>query len=126
MYVKQPPPNHLGDFGDLGEFGIIVQGIVAAVQGVTLGVANAIEYSATKKYLKTEQHTVRRAGAEALQTKQEELALREAALRAKGQEALLSDESVKKLVIIGSVTAVSLSILGIAIYYILAVGGDDE
>lgn len=121
MYVREKTSS-----SQLGDFGIIVQGIVAAAQAATLGAATAIQYSSTKKYLKTEKHTILRAGTAALALKKKELASRERLLRTRSQTELLSDVNIKKLVIIGSITVSALAVLGIVIYYMLTTGGEDE
>lgn len=121
MYVKEKTSS-----SQLGEFGIIVQGIVAAVQAATLGAATAVQYRSVKKYLKTEGQTVQLTGAAALKLKKQQLANRERLLRTQSQTALLSDTNIKKLVIIGSITVSALAVLGIVVYYMLAVGGEDE
>ena len=120
MYVKES-----SQLGDLGEFGIIVQGIIGAVQSATYGVANALEYRATKKYLSKEKKTLRFETQSALDAKQKELANRERLLHLKGQDELTKDANVKKLVIIGGITASALAVLGIVIYCIVYLWAPD-
>jgi len=120
MYVRTKPTSQLG------EFGVLAQTIIGAVQSAALGAATAVDYSSVKKYLKKEKHTVRRAGAAALETKQEELAARKKALQAKGQTELLKDIKTKKLVILGGAVAIGLTILSIVIFYLLTVEDENE
>lgn len=120
MYIKEKTSNQLG------EFGILAQGIVATVQAAALGASAAIEHSSVKKYLRTEGKTIQLTGAAALAAKKQELADRERLLQIRSQTELLSDVNIKKLVIIGSITVSALTLLGIIVYYMSTVGGENE
>jgi len=121
MYVTES--SQLGEFG---EFGIIIQGIVAAVQGVTLGAAAAVEHQGVKKYLKKEGRTFQIERDEALKVTKQHLANKERLLRVQGQIELTKDANVKKLVILGSVTLTVVTLVGLGAYYMVSVGDDDE
>lgn len=121
MYVKEKSTP-----SQLGEFGFIQSIVIGAIQTASLGAATAVHSSSVKKYLKTEKHTVLRSGAAALELKKQELADRERLLQIGSQTELLKDVNIKKLVILGSVTVSVLTIIGVVIYYTLAVGGEDE
>lgn len=92
-------------------FGIIVQGIIGAAQAVALRSGEAHEYSAVKKYLKKEGHTQEREAHSALELKKRELATKEGLLRTEAETQMLADQSLKKVVIVGGVTAIALAIL---------------
>ncbi len=121
MYVQQDPPQNFGEFG---EFGFIPwQAVVGLIQAGIYGGAAATKYSATKKYLKKQEHTQQLTQAEGLKLKQQELANKEHLLDIKGQTEIYEDTRIKKLVIITFVTIISVTIVGLGVYA-FSIGGN--
>ena len=113
--AKHPPMQ-------FGEFGIIPwQAIVGIIHGAVYGGAAATKYSATKKYLKSQKHTQQLTHAEQEEYKRGQIALKEQALMSEGERQLYEDRQIKKLVIIGVVTTLSVTVIGLILYYYFAV-----
>ena len=115
-YNTKNPPKQLGEFGF-----IPWQAVVGIVQGAIYGGAAATKYSATKKYLRSQKHTQQLTHAEQEEYKRGQIALKEQALMSEGERQLYEDQRIKTLVIIGVVTTLSVTILGLIIYYYFAV-----
>jgi hypothetical protein len=106
-------------------FGWIIQVVVGAIQSTALAVSDAVEYNRTKKYLKSIKGSQGMLHATLLENKKKELAFKEELLKTKEQTELLRDQKLKKLVIIGTITAIAVAFVAMVVIYSIAVGGED-
>lgn len=106
---------------NLGEFGIIWQGIVGTIQAIGYATAAGQKYSATKKYLSSQERTQKIAHEAKNALKEGELALREQTLIKDAQKQIYEDQRIKRLVIISAVIVLVVAVVGLGSYYFLAV-----
>jgi len=113
------------NFGELGELGLVVQLVVAAVQGTTLAASAYKRSEDIKKFLKSTGKTQEMSHAAQLELKQKEMATARLLQTAKHKTGLYEDIQMKKMVVLVGGTLVVVTIVGIVLYYMLAVPSDE-
>lgn len=120
MYSYNSSRSINSNFGELG-FLPPWQVIVGLIQGAVYGGAAATKYSAVEKYLKKQKGTQAMSHAQQLEQKQAEIALKEQSAKTGEQTQLYADTRLKNLVIITFITLILVTVVGLGVYYYLAV-----
>lgn len=108
------------------QFGQIVEAIIGGISQIAMASATTAQAADTQKYVNQIRQTQQRSGQEALTTEQQKLAFQEQADRAKIQLGILKNITMEKLSKIVIITAISVTIFGIFVYYYTTVWRDDE
>jgi len=90
-----------------------------------LATAAGVKAYDTKKYLKSQTRTQEMSYASQLELKQKELEAKRLLLQTQSNTGLYEDIQIKKLVILGSVSLIVVTILGLGIYYHFSVSDDE-
>ena len=102
---------------NFGEFGFILATVVGVAEAAALGAATAIKHETAKKTISSSKQTQYSLLKTLEEAKRKEIETKEQLLVPKTTLEWIRDLGIRKLVILGGVTAVTLAALGMGVLY---------